>query len=354
MKANHEKLQQLTQAILVGVGCEPPEAECVSEHVVKANLSGNDSHGVIRIPIYVSWMDEKKVFANREISVVSDSGVMAVVDGQLGLGQSVGRQTVNFAIEKCRQHGVSVTALRNSGHLGRIGHWAEMVTEAGLVSLHFVNTTGLGMRVVPAGGIDSRLSINPVTVGIPIEGRAPFILDMAAAMTAEGKLKVARNKGVSVADGLIIDAEGRPTNDPNDFYGPPLGAILPFGGHKGYGLALVAELLAGALTGGGCSRQGVTRLEQAMLSILIDPVRLRSGDDVFGEVLRYVDFVRSSRPASPNGEVLIPGDIEARNRQQRMSEGIELDDKTWSQLLETAHAAQVSEGLIEQVLQGDG
>lgn len=351
MELNHNELQRFVQEIFARAGCEAAEASCVAAHLVEANLVGHDSHGVIRTPIYVRWMGEEKVFANRTIQVVSDSGALAVADGQMGLGQSVGQQTLKLAIERCREHGVSVTALRNSGHLGRIGHWAEMAIDAGFVSLHFVNTTGLGMHVVPVGGIDSRLSINPITMGIPIKGRSPFVLDIAAAMTAEGKLKVARNKGVPVPEGWIIDAEGRPTTDPNDFYGPPFGAILPFGGHKGYGLGLVAELLAGALTGGGCSREGKDRLEQGMLSILIDPLRLQSHDEVFGEILRYVDFVRTSRPATPEGEVLIPGDVEARNRQQRISNGIELDDKTWSQLEETARGVSVPDELIQQVLQ---
>ena len=118
--------------------------------------------------------------------------------------------------------------------------------KAGLISMHFVTTSGLGMHVVPFGGIDRRLSVNPVVVGIPVEGGSPILFDIAAAASAEGKLKVARNKGLPVPDNTIIDAKGQPTNDPNDFYGPPSGAILPFGGHKGYGLCLVAELLAGA------------------------------------------------------------------------------------------------------------
>ena len=350
MNANHDKLQQLIQMIFLSAQCELPEAESVSSHLVKANLSGHDSHGVIRAPIYITWMREGKVFANRTINILSDCGPMAVVDGQLGLGQSVGQQTVKLAIQKCREHGVCVMALRNSGHLGRIGHWAVMAVDAGFVSLHFVNTTGLGMHVVPLGGIDRRLSVNPISVGIPLEGRAPFVLDIAAAMSAEGKLKVARNKGVPVPDGWIVDVKGRATNDPNDFYGPPWGAILPFGGHKGYGLGLVAELFAGALSGGGCSREGVTGLEQGMLSILIDPLRLQDRDAVFGEILRYVDFVRTSRPVSPDGEILIPGEIEERNRQQRMSEGIELDEKTWSQIEQSARSSHVSDEIIQQVI----
>lgn len=350
MKIQHTKLQSLIRAIFLGLGSDQDEADCVSHHLVHANLAGHDSHGVIRTPIYAMWLGEEKVFANRKINVVSDTGPMVVVDGQMGLGQSIGKQTLDLAIEKCREHGTAISALRNSGHLGRIGHWAEMAIDAGFVSLHFVNTTGLGMHVVPIGGIDSRLSINPITFGIPIEGGSPFVLDIAAAMTAEGKLKVARNKGVPVPEGLIIDPDGNPTTDPNDFYGPPWGAILPFGGHKGYGLGLAAEILSGALAGGGCSREGVKRLEQGMLSILIDPDKLGSHDEVFGEIGRYVEFVKSSRPVKPDGEVLIPGDVEQRNRQQRMRDGIDLDEKTWSQIEETARRAEVPDELIAETI----
>ncbi len=347
MKINHERLRTLIGEIFLGAGCGSDEANCIANHLVLANLSGHDSHGVIRTPIYVGWRNVGKVFANREAKVLFENDSMALVDGQLGFGQWIGQQATNLGIRKCREQGVAVIALQQSGHLGRIGHWAEMAIDAGFVSLNFVNTSGLGMHVVPVGGIDSRLSINPVTLGIPTQTDTPIVLDIAAAMTAEGKLKVARNKGVPVPEGWIIDADGNSTTDPNDFYGPPFGAILPFGGHKGYGLGLVTELLAGAITGSGCSATGKDRLEQGMLSILIDPARLQSSDGVFGEVQRYIEFVKSSRPTESGGEVLVPGEIEQRNRNQRMRDGVDLDEKTWGQIVETAQQCNVSQDVID-------
>lgn len=343
------QLKRLITNVFERAGCGAEEAAVVSDHLVEANLAGHDSHGVIRAPIYLQWMAEKKVIAGKSLEVVIDSGPLTVVDAGLGFGQWTGRQAVSIGVEKCRQHGVALVALRNSAHLGRIGTWAEIAAAEGLVSLHFVNTTGLGMFVVPSGGRDARLSVNPVCVGIPIEGRDPIVLDMAAAASAEGKLKVARNKGVPVPDDTIVDADGNPTNDANDFYGMdggrPVGAILPFGGHKGYGLGLVAEILAGALTGGGCSEPGKTVLEQGMLSIYVDPSRLGSTGPLFEEVRRYVDFVKSSRPTSPDGEVLIPGEIENRNRAAR-TPGLELDDTTWSQIVAAAESVGVSQEVI--------
>ena len=163
-------------------------------------------------------------------------------------------------------------------------------------------------------------------------------------------MKVARNKGVPVPDNTIVDKDGNPTNDANDFYGPPggrpVGAILPVGGHKGYGLGLVAEILAGALTGGGCSVEGKTLLEQGMLSIYVDPAKLQTPGALFEEIRRYVDFVKTSRPTDPNGEVLVPGEVENRNRAER-GNGLELDDTTWGQIVDAARSVGVEDELIE-------
>ena len=347
MKFNPKSLEQLVSAIFHCEGSHQQEADLIAQHLVKANLVGHDSHGVIRTPIYIGWLKDGKVFVNRTIEVVVDSPSLAVVDGQLGYGQSIAKQAVDLGISKCHEQGSAVIALRNCGHVGRVGHWAELAADAGCVSLHFVNTTGLGMFMVPAGGIDPRVSLNPVTIGVPVQGSHPVIFDIAAAATAEGKLNVARNQGVPVPDGWILNADGQPTNNPNDFYGPPQGAILPFGGHKGYGLGLMVELLAGALTGGECSSPGKSRLEQGMLSVYIDPSKLLAQDAFYGEVKRYIEFVKTSRPVTPDGRVLVPGDIEASNQTQRRTEGIELDDATWSQIVNTAKTSGVDAGLIE-------
>lgn len=342
-----DPLRELVSAIFLHAGSAKQEADDIAEHLVKANLVGHDSHGVIRTPIYIQWVREGKVLANRQLNILFENQSMAVTDGQLGYGQSIGRQLVELGVRKCRDQGVAVTSVRNSGHLGRIGHWAEMAADRGCISLHFVNTSGLGMFVVPAGGTDRRLSVNPLTIGVPVEGRHPVVLDIAAAAVAEGKLKVARNRGDSVPDGWILDAGGNPTNDPNDFYGPPFGAILPIAGHKGYGLAFMIELLAGALTGGGCSSEGKTQLEQGMLSIYLDPEKLNSNDSFQNEMLRYIDFVKSSRPSDEARPVLVPGDPEVQTMRQRLEQGIEVDEKTWNQIVRTARENDVDAALIE-------
>jgi uncharacterized oxidoreductase len=348
-------LKTLIGDLFARAGCGDDEAAAIADHLVEANLAGHDSHGVIRAPIYLQWMSQQKVFTRKTLEIVVDSGPLTVADGGLGFGQWIGRQAVMVGVKKCRAHGMSLVALRNSSHLGRIGTWAELAAAEGLVSLHFVNTTGAGMFVVPSGGRDARLSVNPVCAGIPVGGREPIIFDIAAAATAEGKLKVARNKGVPVRDNTIVDTDGNPTNDANDFYGPPggrpVGAILPFGEHKGYGLGLVAEIFAGALTGSGCSTPGKTQLEQGMLSIYLDPAKLQSSEPLFAEIRRFVDFVKSSRPTTPDGEVLIPGEIENRNRAARR-QGLELDDTTWTQIVDATKSVGIGDELIDATVIG--
>src|SRR5207237_4983185 len=162
--------------------------------------------------------------ANRTIQVVFENEALAVVDGQFGFGQSIGEQAMRLGIDKVARHGVAVVALRNSGHLGRIGDWALLAAEAGKLSLHFVNTSGAGILVAPYGGINRRLSANPIAAGVPTANGDPLVLDMSACTIAEGKIKVALNKGVPVPENCIIDSKGRPTTDPKVFYGPPPGA----------------------------------------------------------------------------------------------------------------------------------
>lgn len=342
MKFTAESLRRLTAAVFERAGCQPPEAERVGRYLVEANLVGHDSHGVIRIPSYIRWLDEGKLVAGQSIQVVLENEVIAVVDGQLGLGQSVGEQATKLGIEKSARHGVAVVALRNSGHLGRIGDWALLAAEAGKMSMHFVNSSGSGILVAPFGGIDRRFSADPIAVGVPRGDQPPILLDISTCTLAEGKIRVARNKGATVPDGSIIDAEGRPTNDPNVFYGDPPGAILPIAGHKGSGLAVITEILAGALSGGSCSDpKNAGHLLNGMLSIYLAPHFFQDDNYFQGEVDRFVRWVKSSQPVSAGGEILMPGEIEERTKAQRLSEGIDLDEVTWRQIVETCQSLAI-------------
>jgi uncharacterized oxidoreductase len=336
------KLEAFIGDVFRAAGCSAAEAECVAGHLVEANLVGHDSHGVIRTPPYLRWLKDGKVLPDRRTEVVLESDALAVVDGGFGFGQTVGRQAMELGIAKAKASGVAVIALRNAGHLGRIGAWPAMAANAGLISLHFVNTSGAGILVAPFGGIDRRLSANPIAAGIPRTGVPPILLDMSACTIAEGKIKVAHNRGVPVPPGCIIDSTGAPTTDPAKFYANPPGAILPIAGHKGYGLAVLCEVLAGALTGSGCSDPArADRLVNGMLTVILDPARFGSHASFAGEIERFIDWVKSSRFVAPGGEILMPGEFEERTRAERLRDGIELDETTRSQIAEAARSVRV-------------
>jgi uncharacterized oxidoreductase len=343
MRIQAARLHAITASIFQSAACSAAEAERIAGHLVEANLVGHDSHGVIRIGSYLGWLKGGQVFADRRIHIAFENEAIAVVDGQFGFGQTVGEQAMELGIAKAARHGVAVIALRNAGHLGRIGAWPQLAARAGKLSVHFVNTSGAGILVAPYGGINRRLSANPIAAGIPRPGQPPIILDMSACTIAEGKIRVALNRGVPVPDNCIIDASGRPTTDPKAFYANPPGAILPIAGHKGYGLAVLCEILAGALAGGGCSNpENAGRLANGMLSIILDPSLFRTDTAFAAEIERFIAWVKSSETASENGEILMPGEIEERSKALRLRDGIDLDAITWSQIVEAAMSVGVT------------
>jgi uncharacterized oxidoreductase len=341
MQVQAEALRRIGRAIFEAAGSSAEEAGKVAARLVDANLTGHDSHGVIRIAQYLDEVRKGTLVPNRQALLVRETDVVAVFDGQFGYGQIVGEQAVSAAIDKARRHGIALAALRRAGHLGRLGDWAELAAAAGLVSLHFVNAIGLPLRVVPHGGRDGRGTTNPIAIGIPVAEGPPVILDFATAAIAEGKVRVARNKGVEVPAECLLDADGQPTTDPRALYADPPGSLLPFGGavtgHKGGALWLLTDLLAGSLTGGGCSRSPEPGLAVGsnLLSIVIAP-ELVAGADMLAEVHRYVEFVKSARPRAPGGEVLVPGEPEQRTRAARLADGIPIDPTTWDQIMAAA------------------
>ena len=331
-------LRKAVQAIFAAAGSDPHESERLAHYLVGSNLVGHDSHGVIRVMYYVDYVRAGKVVPNQHAKVVFSTDTMLVVDGCYGFGQVIAEEAMQHAIELCSRMGVAVLALRKCGHLGRVGDWPELAARAGMASLHFVNTNGFGILTAPIGGIERRLSANPIAVGIPRGDAEPIVLDISTCAIAEGKIRVARNKGVTVPPGCIINASGEPTIDPEEFYAEPPGAILPFGGHKGYGLGVVTEILAGALTGAGCSKPGEDRLLNGMLAILIDPERLPTDIPLVEEVDQFVQFVKSSRKATPDAKILVPGEVEANTRKERLQEGIPLDAQTLADLTRVAQS----------------
>ncbi len=338
MTIDHVSLKKLVRDIFAAAGSRQHEAERISHYLVEANLVGHDSHGVIQVPRYVDRLRAGTLVPNQTVEIVSENEILAVLDGRLGFGQVVGEEAMRIALDKCVKFGLSLVALRNAGHLGRIGDWAEMTAREGKVSLLFVNTSGGGILVAPHGGTERRLSANPIAAGVPVSGGPPIILDISTCTIAEGKVRVASNKGVNVPEGCLLDAQGQPTTDPRDFYASPPGAILPLGGHKGFALGVIVEVLAGALSGGSCSRPGTKAVSNNMLAIVIDPDRLRERSAFDLDLADFTTWVKSSRTVAPDGEILMPGEPEHRSRTERLRGGIPLDPTTWQQLQTVARS----------------
>lgn len=340
-------LERLTERIFEAGGCAPDEAACVARHLVDSNLCGHDSHGVLRIPRYLAFIKDGVVHPGRRGRVVFENDTALVIDGEMGLGQVIVEDAMARLAVKAKKAGMALATIRNCGHAGRLGDWAEQLAAADLISLHFLNTTGLGMLAMPFGGSDRRLSLNPLAVCVPVPGRPPVLLDITTTTVAEGKLAVARNKGESVPLGTIVDRHGQPTTDPNDFYAG--GALLTMGGHKGYGLNVITDLLSGGLSGGGCTRPGETKLVNTLTALAIDPAPFTDRDAYVAEIARYLDWVKGSPPSQPGGEVLLPGEIEHRTRQARRAGGVPLDEATWRQIVEAAASVGIDEAQVGRI-----
>ncbi|MDX2159101.1 MAG: malate/lactate/ureidoglycolate dehydrogenase [Hyphomicrobiaceae bacterium] len=333
------KLTAAIEAIVAKGGSNAREAKLVATNLVEANLKGHDSHGVGMIPRYILSLMEGGLKVNQAPKLVLDTGPIIRMDGQAGYGQVIGHDAMTIAIERARQHGLCAAGLYHAHHIGRIGAWAEMAVAEGLVSLHFVNVVSRPI-VAAWGGGDARFGTNPICIGVPREGKDPIVLDFATSRIAQGKTRVAHNRGKKLDPGTIIDDEGRPTTDPRYTVIPPFGAIMTFGEHKGYGLAMIAELLGGALTGGDTMRKPYDGTLQGvyngMMTIVLDPKRLGTSEHFQREIDAFTSWVQSGPVAQGFDKVRLAGDPEREWKAKRLKEGIPVDTTTWGDILASA------------------
>ena len=350
-------LSKFVSDIFVKAGCSRIQGDRLGESLTGANLAGHDSHGVVRVPWYVQKKVSGEFITDQTLKVVSETPVLAVVDGQYGFGQTMAPQAVRMGIDKCKAMGLSAIALRNSGHVGRVGEWAEMAAAEGLVSIHYVNAAQ-SLLVAPFGGVDRRFSTAPYACGIPRPGLDPLILDFATSVVAEGKVLVASQGGKKLPADALITQEGEMNGDPRTLYGEfdpkamrsyrnGKGAIRAFGEHKGSGLAFMCEILGGALTGTGAADESRAQWANGMLSFYIDPTKLDASGFFPTEVTRYVGYVKSSKPVKKGEEVLVPGEPELRTRKERLAKGIPLPDDTWALIIGAARSVGLDEARIQ-------
>ncbi|MFO1047236.1 MAG: malate/lactate/ureidoglycolate dehydrogenase [Geminicoccaceae bacterium] len=336
------------------MGSSPTEAQDVAEHLIAANLAGHDSHGIGMLPDYVRMRHEGLLVPNQTLATVVDRGSVLVLDAKRGFGQAMAKEAMRRGIARARELGSATVALRNSSHIGRIGHWAEQCAAAGMVSVHFVNVADHAPLQAPYGCSDSRLGTNPFAVGVPgADGQPLYVLDMATSAIAFGKARVARNKGVPVPEGVLIDAQGRPTTDPTTYVDTRQGALLAFGAHKGSGLAILCEVLGAALTGGATIAPHHPREEgilNSMLSFILDPGALGDPAGIAREGQAIAEWVKASPTAPGFTDILMPGEPERRARERRLAEGVPVDDKSLADIEAAIESLGVGRAEIDRTL----
>lgn len=346
-----QALHALTHLVARRMGSVEEEAQEVADHLVRANLSGHDSHGVGMLPTYVRLLQDGLLVPNQTPETVLDAGALLVIDARRGFGQRMAADAVRRAVGRARELGACVLALRNSSHIGRIGTYGELATRAGCAFTAFVNVADHHDVQAPWGCAEPRLGTNPFCTAVPgVDGPA-LMLDMATTTIAAGKARVAANKGVTVPEGCLIDAAGQPTNDPTEFIRDRTGALLSFGRHKGSGLAVMCEIMAGAIGGGQRVDQPVQGgVLNSMLATVIDLSRLGDPAATVEHVEATKAHIRSSRVAPGFDEVLLPGEPERRAGRERSETGIMVDTKTWQDIRDAAAKLGITDAEINRTV----
>jgi hydroxycarboxylate dehydrogenase B len=344
-------LNAFVRVIWESAGSSAREAALVADHLVMANLTGHDSHGVGMIPRYVRSLQEGGLKLNGHAEIVRDAGALLTIEGGSAFGQVLAHEAMDHGIERASKLGIAAVALRNAHHIGRIGHWAEQCAQHGLVSFHFVNVAGFA-QVAPYGGVGGRFGTNPFCAAFPRKGKEPLVLDFATSSIAMNKTRVAYNKGLPVPPDCLMDHEGRPTTDPRVMHEAPFGSLKTFGGHKGYGMAAMCELFAGALSGGYTTHEE-TRVKgsaiiNCMLSVIIDPSALDAAD-ADAEADAFIAWIRKTPTLPGHAAIQLPGEPERRLKAERSVSGIPIDETTWKQIGAAAQAVGVPAGRLASV-----
>ncbi|MBO9647974.1 MAG: Ldh family oxidoreductase [Variovorax sp.] len=311
---------------LVRVGLPDTDADRVATLMTEADMQGSDGHGAIRLPQYVQRIEAGGINVRPDIHVVHERAAMAVVDGDNGMGHLVVSRAVEIAIAKAREAGVAWVGTRNSNHAGPASLYARMPLAHDMIGLYFA--VGNANHLPPWGGMEMLLSTNPIAAGIPAGDEPPVVLDMATTVAAYGKVKAKAKRGEQMPEGWMIDRQGRPLTDPTR---ASEGFLLPIGGHKGYGLALIVGLLAGTLQGAAMGRDVVdfnvdsktpTNTGQAIL--VIDLAAFGGAGPFKGAVDTLVRDIRESERLPGVERIWLPGEQSHTRRAANAESGAPL------------------------------
>ncbi len=336
-----EGLEEFVRGIVRAMGADDEVSREVAGHLVRANLVGHDSHGVLRVPQYIRDAENGQLAPAARPTMLRELPGTALLDARRSFGHFSTLVALEWAMAHAREQGIAAVAVRHSHHIGRLGEYAERAGQRGQVALLTVGMAGPGMGLmIPHGGRRRFLGANPWAIGVPAQQQPPMVFDASTSAVAEGKVRLARAKGVSLPPGCIIDRDGTPSTNPDDFYNG--GALLSFGGevggHKAYGLAMASALIGGlAMIGDddpsfmGADAGGHGRIGGVFL-VVIDPAAFGPLEDYAAQTGETLTAAKQEPPASGHAEVLLPGEPEVRTRQQRERDGIPLPEATWRDL----------------------
>ena len=330
-----EELTEICRNVFQELNIPAAEAEIVTRSMVDANRVGHDSHGVIHLPKYVRELEEGLIQPGAPTETLHESASIAVLDGNWGFGPVIATRAVELAIQKAKQTDISSVAVSRCNETGRLGGYACLAADAEMIALLMANDHGGGTCVSPHGGVEGRLSTNPIACAVPIEGQDPIVLDMSTSVVASGKIRVKQHRDEAVPHGWLIDAEGESTTDADDFYGVPPAALLPFGGiaaHKGFGLSVIVDILSGALTGAGCSQSEDARVGNGLFVLVINVASFREFPGFSAEIERFIEYLKSAKRAVGVDAIRMPGERGWEEQHRREREGIPIDAETWARI----------------------
>lgn len=329
-------LREIGTDIFLALGAPADEAAIVAAELVEASLMGLESHGVTRYIWYANEVLDQKIKPGAPVEVLKETPTTAVVDVNFNFGQIGAHKMMNLAAAKARAAGISCIISRHCHHVSCLGLYTQRIARHDLIGMGTVCSHKAGHWVVPWGGRKGRLATNPISYAAPTSAD-PVVLDMSTSMISEGKIRVLMHQHKELPDGCILDGDGNPTKDPKDFYGPPRGVILPFGGelgYKGFGLSLLTMVLGEVLAGEDISDE--YHYVNGLALMAINPAAFGDLDDFKHRMDAMLEYMKNTPPAKGFKEVILPGELEFRMRHHRLKTGIPLAEKTWKQIRQIA------------------
>lgn len=344
---SHDRLQAIADRLLQCAGASAEEADVVARHVTGANLAGHDSHGVIQVPTYIERVKRGHIVPGAPFDIVSETPSTLVADGHWGFGYAVSERAMRLVIEKARTQGAAAATVHRQSHVGRVADYPLMAAREGMIGLMTADSGRTSKAVAPFGGREPRLGTNPICVAVPSDLEGPLFIDMATSAVAAGKVELAAARGLPIPEGWVVDADGNPATDPDALRGQG-GALLPLGGsegYKGYGLSVIVEILSGVLTGLGFGHDPRGFHNDGCFMAAFDVAAFRPLDEFKQQVTELAGYLKASKRAAGFDEILYPGEIEHRNAQRRLREGVFVEDSTWGKLAALAEEHGISEEL---------